>query len=110
MHGPLILPGRRSFCATDITSTAFTGLREPPHSSSFRLPSGVRLPPACSRGPRPTSTHRRSRPSTPTTDRGVIGEQMQYTLSVDEEVKKKLDDQLAAVEQMRKAADSFPPG
>jgi hypothetical protein len=41
--------------------------------------------------------------------RGVIGEQMQYTLTVDEEVKKKLDDQLAGVEQLRKVTDTFPP-
>jgi hypothetical protein len=41
--------------------------------------------------------------------RGVIGEEMQYTLTVDQEVQKKLDDQLAGAEQLSKAADSFPP-
>jgi hypothetical protein len=41
--------------------------------------------------------------------RGVIGEPMQYPLTVDEEIKKKLDDQLTGVEQLRKVADTFPP-
>ncbi|MFN8007343.1 MAG: hypothetical protein U0V70_10025 [Terriglobia bacterium] len=40
---------------------------------------------------------------------GVIGEPKQYELSVDEEVKKKLDDQLLVAQQMRTAAESFPP-
>lgn len=41
--------------------------------------------------------------------RGVIGEPSQYTLSVDEELKKQMDDQLAGIEQIRKSADQFPP-
>jgi hypothetical protein len=40
---------------------------------------------------------------------GVIGEPRQYTLNVDEEIKKQMDDQLAGIEQIRKSADRFPP-
>lgn len=39
--------------------------------------------------------------------RGVIGEPRQYALTVDEEIKKKLEDQLASIEELKKAADSF---
>lgn len=41
--------------------------------------------------------------------RDVIGEPRQYTVNVDEEIKKQMDDQLAGIEQIRKSADRFPP-
>jgi hypothetical protein len=42
--------------------------------------------------------------------RGVIGEPRQhYTRTVEEEVKKQMDDALAGLEQIRKSADRFPP-
>ena len=41
--------------------------------------------------------------------RDVIGEPRQYTVNVDEEIKKQMDDQLAGIEKIRKSADRFPP-